>query len=517
MSDFRDYLQALEKAGQLVHVTKEVSPKFEIAAHVRKSSDTDGPAFLFENVAGHPGWRLAAGLYGTMARLPVAFGCPMEQVVERYGAAVRAPIPPQRVAEGRCQEVVLIGDQADCGVFPVCVHSELDAGRYVTAGVMIGRDPETGILAVGLQRMQLKGPRLFGVNMPTERRVGRAALKAEERNQRFGVAVVLGAGPYVDLASQAKIPHAQPKLDVAGALAGRPIELVRCKTVDAEVPADAEIVIEGEFVPKAREPEGPFGEVAGTYGLLGNRHVFEVTAVTMRSDAMCQTALTGMPTTDNHVQGWPAICESIKRVAQHACPEVVDVHAIGPYYLAIVSIRKRLAHEARNVILSVLGATAGAPQAKYCIVVDPDVNVRDINQVLWALYTRVQPETDALIFPTMVGAPLDPSAPVHRHTSKLGFDATMPLGESRERYDRVVVPGVDQVSWQPRVSLVAPIDCARSAPVMMTRLLAPGHREMMRPVMRAFGEEPGEPEPADSRDGRRIVRVLRRHGQPHAA
>src|SRR5205823_12492634 len=128
-------------------------------------------------------------------------------------------------------------------------------------------------------------------------------------------------------------------------------------------------------------PEGPFGEVAGTYGLLGNRHVFEVSAITMRQDAMYQTALTGLPTTDNHVQAWPAICESIKRLAQQACPEVGDVHAIGPYYLAIVSIRKRLAYQARNVILSVLGPTSGAPQAKYCIVVHRAVNVRDLTQV----------------------------------------------------------------------------------------------------------------------------------------
>jgi UbiD family decarboxylase len=447
MSDFRTYLGALERAGQLVHVDKPVSPEFEIAAHVRRSSDTDGPAFVFANVLGHPGWKVAAGLYGTMARLPVALGCPIGQVVTRYGEAVGAPIAPRRVSSGACQEVVLTGEAIDCRTLPIVVHSELDAGRYLTAGVMFGRDPETGILGVGLQRMQLKGPRRFGVNMPAERRVGRAALKAEDRGERFGVAVVLGAGPFVDLGSQAKIPHTQEKLGVAGALAGQPIELVACKTVDADVPADAEIVIEGHFLPGVREPEGPFGEVAGTYGLRGDRHVFEVSAITMRRDAMYQTALTGMPTTDNHVQGWPAICESIRRMAQQACPEVVDVHAIGPYYIAIVSIRKRLAYEARNVILSVLGPTAGAPQAKYCIVVDPDVNVRDLNQVLWAVYTRCQPSEDALIFPPMVGAPLDPSAPVHRHSSKMGFDATVRLGESTERYKRVVVPGADQVSW----------------------------------------------------------------------
>jgi len=408
MSDFRTYLEALARAGQLVRVDKPVSPEFEVAAYVRKSSDTDGPAFVFEHVIGHPGWALAAGLYGTMARLPVALGCRLGEVVDRYGEAVRHPIAPRRVASGPCQEIVLTGEQADCTELPIVVHSELDAGRYLTAGVMFGRDPETGVLGVGLQRMQLQGPRRFGVNMPAERRVGRAALKAEDRGERFGVAVVLGAGPFVDLGSQAKIPHAQEKLGVAGALAGRPIELVGCTTVDAEVPADAEIVVEGHFVPGAREPEGPFGEVAGTYGLLGNRHVFEVSAITRRRDAMYQTALTGMPTTDNHVQAWPAICESIKRMAQLACPEVVDVHAIGPYYIAVVAIRKRLAYEARNVILSVLGPTAGAPQAKYCIVVDPDVNVRDLDQVLWAVYTRCQPSDDVMIFPAMVGASTPP-------------------------------------------------------------------------------------------------------------
>jgi len=447
MSDFRRYLDALERAGQLVHVDKPVSPEFEIAAYVRKSSDADGPAFVFENVNGHPGWKVAAGLYGTMARLPIALGCPIGEVVDRYGTAVARPIAPRSVSSGACQEVVLTGEEVECTSLPIVVHSELDAGRYVTAAVMFARDPETGVLGVGVNRMQLKGPRRFGVNMPAERRVGRAALKAEDRGQRFGVAVVLGAGPFVDLGSQAKISHTQEKLGVAGALAGRPIELVRCKTVDAEVPADAEIVIEGHFVPGLRESEGPFGEVAGTYGLEGDRHVFEVSALTMRRDAIYQTALTGMPTTDNHVQGWPAICESIKRLAQQACPEVVDVHAIGPYYVAIVSIKKRLAHEARNVILSVLGPTAGAPQSKYCIVVDPDVNVRDLNQVLWAVYTRCQPSDDTMIFPAMVGAPLDPSAPVHRHTSKMGFDATVPLGAPAERYSRVIVPGVDQVSW----------------------------------------------------------------------
>jgi 2,5-furandicarboxylate decarboxylase 1 len=445
--DFRHYLGGLEAAGQLRRITKPVNPKFELAGYIRKSSDTDGPAFLFSAILGHPGWTVAAGLFNTYARLEVALECPLDKVIDRYGTAVRAGLAPRRVSEGPVKEVVMKGDEVDCTHLPILTHSEHDAGPYITAAVLIGRDPDTGVLGLGIQRMQLKGPRRFGISLPRERRVGRAALKAEDRGEALGVAFVLGGGPYVDLASQAKIPHTHSKLDVAGGLAGRPIDMVPAETVGVEVPADAEIVIEGNLLPHVREPEGPFGEVGGTYGLLDNRHVFEVTAVTMRKNPLFPAVLTGMPTTDNHVMAYPAVCESVKRLAQQACPEVVDVHAIGPYYIAIVSIRKRLEGEARNVILSVLGPTAGAPQAKYCFVVDPDIDVRNIDQVLWALYTRVQPDRDAMVFPPMVGAPLDPSAPTYRHTSKMGFDATMPIGDERKRYARVIVPGADDISW----------------------------------------------------------------------
>src|SRR5438552_1377799 len=131
VSDFRNYLRALEKAGQLVHVSKEVSPEFEIAAYVRKSSDTEGPAFVFENVSGHPGWKVAAGLYGTMSRLPIALGCPIREVVDRYGQAVANPIAPRRAPTGPCQERVFTGAEVDCTTLPIVVHSELDAGRYL--------------------------------------------------------------------------------------------------------------------------------------------------------------------------------------------------------------------------------------------------------------------------------------------------------------------------------------------------------------------------------------------------
>ena len=447
-ADFRGFLHGLEEAGELRRISREVSPEFELAAYIRRSSDTQGPAFLFSRARGHRGWTVAGGVYGTYRRLELALGTDIGGVIDRYGEAVRVPIPPMTVGDGPVKEMVLHGDRVDCTTFPLVTHSEHDAGPYITAGVAFARDPETGVLGVSIQRLQLKGPRRFGISLPRERRIGRAQAKAEERGEVLPAAIAIGAGPYVDLGSQAKIPHDEAKLGVAGALAGAPIELIKAETCDVQVPARAEMVIEGRILPGVREPEGPFGEVGGTYGLKDNRHVFEVTAVTMRRNPIYQTALTGMPTTENHVMAWPAIAEAAKRLAKQACPEVRDVHAIGPYYVIIVSIKKWLEGEGRNVILSVLGPTAGAPQAKWVIVVDDDINVRNWDEVLWALYTRVQPDRDVMLFPAMVGSPLDPSAPIYRHSSKIGIDATVPMGAARDRYARVLVPGVDDVSWE---------------------------------------------------------------------
>jgi 2,5-furandicarboxylate decarboxylase 1 len=445
--DFRHFLRGLEEAGELKRISREINPEFEIAAYVRRASDTNGPAFLFDRIRGHSEWTVAAGVYGTYARLALALGTDIRSVTDVYANAVRSPIPPVTASDGPVKEVVLKGSAADCTQLPLVRHSEHDAGRYLTSGVAFAKDPETGTVGLSIQRMQLTGPRRFGVNLPAERRIGRSYAKAEERGEALPLAVVIGAGPYVDLGSQAKIPHEEAKLGVAGALAGAPVELIRAETCDVEVPASAEIVIEGRILPKVREPEGPFGEVAGTYGLRGDRHVFEVTAVTMRRNAIYQTALTGMPTTENHVMAYAPVTEVARRLARQACPEVRDVHAIGPYYMIVVSIKKRLEGEARNVILSVLGATAGAPQAKWVIVVDEDIDVRNWDEVVWALYTRVQPDRDVMVFPVMVGAPLDPSAPIPRHTSKIGIDATIPLGADREQYARVAVPGADDITW----------------------------------------------------------------------
>lgn len=311
----------------------------------------------------------------------------------------------------------------------------------------MARDPETGVRAKGIHRLQVLDAHHLGINAPAERRLSRAFLRAEEAGQALPVAIAVGAGPFVDLASQAKASHRVDKMGIAGALAGEPVPLAPACTQPVEVPAEAQLVLEGRLLPNRRAWEGPFGEVTGTYGEADLRPVIEVTAVTRRRDAVYQTVLTGLPNTENHAMGWPAIAEAIWRFAEQATPEVTDVHVAGPNYVAIVAIKKRMAGEARNVISAVLGPASGSPGPKYCIVVDDDIDVRDWGAVGWALSTRVQPDRDVLIFPSLVGAPLDPSAPERRHSSKLGIDATKPLAAAGQRFRPVEVPGMDRVRW----------------------------------------------------------------------
>ena len=443
--DMRGFLDYLEKRGELIRIKKEVDTIFEVAAYIRKSSDVGGPAFLFERVKDFPDWRAVGALYATHGRVALALGTSPEKALARFQEAIENPIEPVLITSAPCQEVVIEGDEVDLFKLPIVKHSEKDAGRYITSAVQIAKDPETGVKGLGMHRMLVKGKDRLGLWAPGERRIGRAFLKCEERGRPLDIAICNGLDPLVVLGSVARVPHDVEKLSIAGGLRGEPVKLVPCKTIDLEVPAHAEVVIEGEVLPGVREREAPFGEFTGCHSYEREAPVVRVRAITMRREPIWQTVLTGMPVTEDHILNWLAVCQVIYQCASYACPEVRGVNVFGNYvYEAVVSIKKRMEGEPYNVIASVLG---GPAQAKYCIVVDEDINVFDWRDVEWALCTRVQPHRDVHIFPVMLGAPLDPSAPIPRHTSKLGIDATIPLDADRARFERCRVPGAEEVSW----------------------------------------------------------------------
>lgn len=447
-SDLRECLAALESEGSLVRVPQSTSPTHEIAAYIRKSSDVGGPAFLFPNVEGYDGWRVLGGLYGTIDRVCRTLGGDRVSVPKIFTQAMDHPISPTLVDDGPVKEVKLFESDIDLTSLPIVKHSARDGGRFITVGVQIAKDPDTGVKGLGIHRMMLRDEHHLSLMGGNEKRVIRAFLKNEDRGRPQGIAVVIGAAPAVALASTARVPHNVEKLGIAGAIQGRPVELVRCETIDCEVPANAEMVIEGELLPGIRETEGPFGEFTGSYSGETSMPLFKVKAITTRRDPIYQTALTGMPVTEDQGMMWVGRTSGLWKDVERAHPEVTAVNwnvESGNMYEVIVSIRKRMETEAWNVISSVL---SGPSLVKYCMVVDDDVDIFDQRQLGWVRATRVQPDRDVHVFPKMVGALLDPSSKLFSQTSKMGVDATIPLDEERWHYEMVTVPGTDEVRWE---------------------------------------------------------------------
>ncbi|MSP56671.1 MAG: UbiD family decarboxylase [Myxococcales bacterium] len=341
-----------------------------------------------------------------------------------------------RVESGPVHDVVLGEEDLDLERLPLLKHSEKDSGWYLTGGVQVARDPGGSVQQVGIHRMMRFGRRELGFWGGKDRRIRAAIEKHDELGLDTPMAVVIGAPPALVMAACACLPHTRDKHGIAGALQGSPLELVKCKTVDLMVPANAEIVIEGYARAGERRPEGPFGEFTGCYGRETVSPVFHATAITMRRGAIFQDFLTGFPISEDQALMYLPRCAAVYQSAAAVHPAVKAVHWQvdgGNIYGVVVSIRKRLQAEPWNVIASVL---AGPALVKQCIVVDEDIDVFDAEAVHWALSTRVQPHRDVHIFPTMVGAPLDPSSPDIWESSKIGYDATIPLGDDRARYER---------------------------------------------------------------------------------
>ncbi|HEX8930823.1 MAG TPA: UbiD family decarboxylase [Actinomycetota bacterium] len=441
--DLRSFLAELDDRGELATVDDPVDRTYQIAAFIRRSSDAQGPAFLFNEVKGSP-MRAAGGLFCTRGKALYALGVQRHQdAVERFIEAIANPVEPVVVADGPCKQVVRTGEQVDLGELPIPVYSEQDPGAFITVGVQITKDAATGVRNAGIYRMQLHGRRELTLAASPYADFDAMYKRAEAAGRRLELAVAIGVDPITQLATQARVPYGFDELTVAGALHGHPLELVRCETVDLEVPASAEIVLEGFFEPGERRPEGPFGEFTGYVGPGGVEPVFHCTAITTRREPIFQAGLTGIPITENHVMKLLPMEANLLATLRQAYPDVQAVHFPpegGAEFLAVISLRQRYVNQAKNLLLAALGSS-GHP--KMAIVVDDDIDVYDPVKVWWAVLTRAQPSDDVLIVPKAAGGQLDPSAPSHFASSLMGIDATRPFGEPFAEVVRV--PGVDDV------------------------------------------------------------------------
>lgn len=437
ITTLRDWLDHLAARDRLAVIRPEISLRFELAAIAKRF---DGhKATLFPRAGGHA-MPVISGLVSDRQWIADAMGVDSSEVLARFQDAALNPLPWKEVKSAPVQEImhreVNLGKQ-----LPLPTHNEYDSGAYITAGLVIARNPVTGVQNVSIHRLQLSGPNRLGVLL-LPRHTHMFYEIAERTGQPLDVAIVIGVDPLTLLSSQAIAPIDFDELTIAGALHGAPLPVVKCVTSELRVPAEAEIVIEGRLLPKVRELEGPFGEFPQYYGEPAKRHVIEVTAVMQRKDAIFHTIVGG---------GLEALMlGAIPREAtllahlRRSFPNVRDVHlargGVCRYHL-YVQIVKRQEGEAKNVMM---GAFAGHYDVKQVIVVDEDVDIHNPAEVEWAVATRFQADRDLVIVSESQGSKLDPSTR-NGVGAKMGMDATKPLDADEMKFKRIRVPGEENI------------------------------------------------------------------------
>lgn len=433
----RGWLDRLAADERLAMIRPGVSLRFELAAIAKHFEGRR--AVLFPAPGGHT-VPVVSGIVAARAWIAEAMGVAEAGLLARFEAASNAPLACRRVETAPVQEIV--HNTVDLArLLPLPTHNELDSGPYITAGLVITRNPETGAQNVAILRLQLSGPdRLGALVLP--RQTHHFLRMAEAKAEPLPVAIVIGVDPLTLLASQAIAPLDQDELEIASALHGAPLPVVKCLDSDILVPAEAEFVLEGRFLPGVREPEGPFGEFPQYYGTRDLRPVIAVDRVTHRQNPIFHT-INGGGLEHLLLGGIPREATLLAHL-KRSFPSVKDVHlplgGICRYHL-YVQMRKAYEGEAKNVIL---GAFAGHYDVKHVIVVDEDVNIHDPQEVEWAVATRMQADRDIVVIAGAHGSRLDPSA-ADGLGAKMGIDATIPLGSDPMRFKRIRVPGEDTV------------------------------------------------------------------------
>ena len=441
--DLRTFLEQLESAGELLHIDHPLDPKFQVSAVLAKLEQQERyPACQFGAV-GDSGIPVVSNLFASRKRLALSLGCTDEELNAVYREREDQRIEPVIVESGPVQEVVWEGDQVDLYRLPILTHNALDAGPYVTCGAAVTRDPDTGIRNIGVYRHQLHGKNKLGIHMSEASHVNYIYGKYEAQGKDMPIAITIGHHPAFYLGCLSFAPVGVDEYGVAGALMGQPLELVRCKTCGLEVPAGAEIVLEGYVSATERQMEAPFGEFTTCYGGPHMYHVVTVTAITMRKKPIYLDCFSGH--LDHHLLGGTGRLSTIYKTVRMACPTVKDVFMppSGCCRMSCyVSIHKRHEGEAKNVVGAVI---ASDPFIKYVVVVDDDVNIFSDSAVLQAIATRLRPEQNAFMIKNAKGHPLDPTAYNGYVVTKVGIDATKPLEGFPET---VSVPGADAVDLE---------------------------------------------------------------------
>ena len=444
IDDFRTQLKAVEEWGEVLRIRREVSPRFELPA-ICKKMEADKAVF-FEKVKGYS-IPVVVGLDNNRSRIARVLGTDDYGLTPRYLEAIRNPLPPAVVRDGPVKEVKITKNIDLQGYLPVITHYEKDGGPYITAGVVIAEDKANGIRNISYHRLQITGKDEIRL-LIQPRHLWKLYTEKEKEEKPLEVAVAIGMDASIRLAGAtwgSLIPLGFDELSIAGALRKKAVEIVPCETVDVMVPARAEIIIEGEILPRMRKTEGPFAEFTGTYGDVWENPVLRVKAITHRKDPIYQDLLTFTP--EHHlllgIPYEPVVYQAVKTYVPGTIAVHVTPSSCGKFH-AVICIKKEHEGDGKDAILAGLYSIR---DIKLVTVVDDDVDPYNSREVEWAVATRFQADRDLVVISGAKGNELDPSCPQLALTAKMGIDATKPL-ERRERFEKIRIPGVENIKIQ---------------------------------------------------------------------
>src|ERR687896_2665536 len=442
-----EYVNALDKSGQLVHVKTKVNPDLEIAEIMRRLMyKGNQPAILFESVEGAT-MPVLGNAFGTMERLQLALEtADFTEIGSRVTDLTKMKIPagmlnklkmlpklseigeygPKYVDSGPVTEIVQDGDEASFSSMPILKSFSGDAGKFITFGLTVTKHPDTGIRNMGVYRIQIVDANKAIMHWQIHKRgAHHYQISREHKNNRIDVAVVIGADPATIFSAVAPVPEGLDKFLFSGIARKKGTKLVKCKTVDVEVPANSEIVLEGYVDPEDIRMEGPFGDHTGYYTPAEPYPTFTLTAIMRKANPIYLTTVVGKPILEDAYIG-KVIERAFLPLIQMFHPEVTDfsMPPAGWFQgLAIISIKNRYPGQARKVMMGLWGM-GQLSLTKIFAVVDHDVNVHDMNEVIWAITTRADPKRDTMIIDNTPTDTLDPASPLVNLGSKMGIDAT---------------------------------------------------------------------------------------------
>ncbi|MFX1485924.1 MAG: UbiD family decarboxylase [Promethearchaeota archaeon] len=437
MSSLRGFIEQLKKEDDILIIEEEVSPVYQIAALMKKYDN--GPALFFENVKNST-IKIAAGICGTRERLGKALNVQRKDIYPTLVKAMKQPSEPNEAANAPVKEVE---EEPDLTKFPILTHYAEDKSPYITAGVVFARDPETGMQNASIHRLMVMDKDRLAIRI-VPRQLFAIHRKAKEKKAPLDIAIAIGLHPVVMLASCAPVPLGVDEMQVANTLFKGELQTTRCNTVNITVPAEAEIVLEGRILPDKEVDEGPFVDITGTYDIVRKQPVIEITNILHRKNPI-YSALLSAGSEHKLLMGFFREVK-IWEQARNVVPDVRGVNLTlgGSGWLhAVVAIKKQTEGDGKNVLLAAFSAHGSL---KHAVVVDEDIDPYDMNEVEWAIATRVLGDKDILIIPNIRGSSLDPMGDQERAlTTKVGIDATHPLDLPKEKFRKARIPGQEDL------------------------------------------------------------------------